>query len=277
MPVSGLVCRVIAFQESHKESVVRDYRHYVKAMEHALDWSAQIITDLNYLKKRSWPPHRNFQYVYFPQIIKLLWRSHEDWLQGWYDESCILNRSALDGLIRIVFLSCYPNDVGAVLVYSRGKGKRSFNMTNFMRDDLGLDWEFIWGVDSSYTHGKTAEAIRSLVAAAEKANPKPVELQWKYDKEAITRPMNICLFEMWFLWRLLLKLFPQVLDGAKPQARNAINTVEEGLRQMIEGMPNRLCGCIADVVRVEGVIGVAEAGGDWLAAARLDASTDQMR
>ncbi len=263
------------FKWKHIQSARASWGHYICANEHALEWLSHCMHGINGLNKSSWPAHRQMQIAFLPGALKALYRGFDNWHEGFYDEAGVAMRSAFEALFKIVFLSCYPKDHLAVLVRKLPKGHRRFNLTEFMRNDLNIDWLFLWQLNSGMIHGNMHRALKHVVNAVDKKDHL-VSLGFAYDDEAITIPMNQSTFLSWCYLRLLKVLFPDLVERAKPEARETLRLIDSGIRQLMEGTPqNRFPGAIQDMLRMEATIAAAGRGEDWRAVAAAQAPTVQ--
>ena len=73
----------------------------------------------------------------------------------------ILNRTVFEAIMKIIFLSCHPEHHESVYTNKPPKENVRFNVTNLM-NDLSIDWKFIWGINSTITHGKSHAVLFNL-------------------------------------------------------------------------------------------------------------------
>ena len=226
-----------------------------------------LIQGLNYLPRHDWPKHRSTQYLFLPNICETLYCAKKTLFDGFYDESVILSRSAFDGLMRIVFISCYQTASEAVLVEKAPDGMIRFNMTNFLRDTLKLpEWVNIWQLQSVFTHGKRFRVLKYLADARKTGETPAVSLNLRYDEKGFGFALNQINFLCYYILRLTKVLFPY-LETA-PRLTDSIKerylTVQDAYSAVLDDMVPRLRQTKTDFDKIERIILAAESGQDWI-------------
>lgn len=236
--VSPLVGDLIRFKENHRKQFVRDYHSYIKIFEGALEVAAQTVEALNYAPKGDWPKHRSSQYPFFPNMLETLYRANDDFMDGFYDEANMLNRSVFDSIMRIIWASCHKEHHNTIWA-KKEKGTPDFNVTHFLEHELKVDWKFIWDYASMATHGKRHRVLFFLMELI-RGKVKPVSWNLKYDKYQVTHPMNVATEMLWLTLRLLITLFPDLSNEKifKREGMEKLKIAEAGLREMVAGIPS---------------------------------------
>lgn len=249
--------------ERHKIAVVRNFKGYVKYFEDYFDVLNTAISSLNYLPKENWPQYKGIQYLMFPEALKTLHRAFEDVVAGYYDEAVMLLRSVYETYIKMVFIACYPEDYEAI--FRDRKGKRNFNLTNFVKNNLHLDWEFIYRFMSYASHSKMHLILEKLVKLSKKEDKSPIRLEYKYDKDAISRPINLSTFLLYALFNTMLVTFKDDFDNSKIDRNYIIRMVkiDKALRGILESLPNKFSSIVKDIDRIDIILERAKQGKDW--------------
>lgn len=270
--------RLIEFKKVHKQLCLKDYRGYVKAFEGCFEITVQAVESLNYVPKSNWPNHRGVQYCFFPGMMETLFKAFDDCLDGFYDESAILHRVVFETIFKIIFVSCYPNDFESVYLKAKSQKRRKFNLTHFLEKDLKIDWLYMWDLGSRATHGKTHRVL-SLICDTYRGKKRPVSYNLCYDKEKISSPLNQSLLLSWCSIRLILILFPELLEIKKipDEFKEKLRTAEKALREILLHMPNKLKETVSDFDYIEKIITTAESGKDWKQVIKTFPSPPQMQ
>lgn len=254
------------FIEAHRNLTVPKFKGYVKDFEDCFEVLGALVRTLNYVKKEKWPQERAIQFILFPECLKTLHRGFEDTLDGYYDEAEMLHRSVFETILRIAFASCYPADWEAVL-YDRD-GQRSFKVTPFFRDDLKLDWVYLYSTMCRISHSKTHIHIPLIGKISRGEKHDEITLEYKFDEKYIWLPMNTSVFLLFGLLSLALALFLEDLEAAGAKAAD-IQRAKDGraiLRHHVLGNSNeKFQRLVKDIERIERVIAACKAGKDWKA------------
>jgi hypothetical protein len=168
----------------------------------------------------------------------------EDTVEGFCGETIVLTRSLYETFLRIVFISCFPKN-WASAVFKPEKDRVAFNATNFPRDQLRVDWEFIYKTHSVVSHN-VYDVMRRL------AQPQSfVSLELQCDEEAIGLAVNSLTFTLWALLHVCRILFFELAPDAVliPQAHERITATDEALEGMIALTPGAFGKTAEDVLR----------------------------
>jgi len=203
---------ILEYIKLHKTHVIRHYPGYIKYFEDYYDVLNSAMNCLNYLPKKSWPRFKSLQHILFPETLKTLHRAFEDCLDGYYDESVILLRSVYEMYIRMIFVVYYPEDWEAI--FFKQKGKRAFNLTNFVRDDLKFDWEHLYGLMSYIAHTKAQRNLNKIIEIAQGKFRGPIRLEYSFDENELSGPMNISTFLLFVLFHLMCITFQNDFENS---------------------------------------------------------------
>ena len=160
---------IYSYIHKHKELFLLKFGNHVKQFEDFFDELNLIIQFLNFVPKEQWGKSKGSQYLLYPETMKTLHRAFEDTIDGYYDEAMILNRSVYESFLRIVFASRHSQDYESI--FTSIKGKVAFNVTNFVKDDLKLDWGFLYRIMSAIHHSKKHKHLKRLTDPNEQAKP----------------------------------------------------------------------------------------------------------
>lgn len=250
--------------DDHRVWVETDFYNFVKNFQDFFEELNTIVGRLNFVKKDGWHKHNGSQYLFYPDALKTLHRAFEDTLDGYYDEAMMLIRSVYETFLRIVFISCYPQEWDAV--YMNRKSKMNFEVTGFVKDHLKLDWEFMYRLMSRVSHSKTHSYLKEVIKRAQAPSKDLVCLQYKPSPKMIWMPINGICFVQSCLYHVLLVLFEKDFPGDKMLAPrlDRILKIDRALLLIIKGNDQNKFGELANgIIKIGKIIKAAESGKDW--------------
>src|SRR3989304_1921540 len=252
-------------EEPHTRWVVTNFKGFVEYFEEAYSFFIEATHSINYLPKNGWPWKRNLQSIYFGAATYPLWKAFTLALDGFYDEASTIARTEYELLIKIVYCSCYPRDEDAFATYAKPeKGKREFNLTNFVKDELRVDWDFLYGIQSAASHGKLyiTKIIKDL---RETGKHSPIGLRFESDERYLSIPINQLTFLIWAYIKLLFVIFPDIHPDKDRSAklRERAEKFDDALGAIVKTMPNKVAQVGREFDKVIDVVKEAEAEKDW--------------
>jgi len=255
-----------SLKREHTEWMVANFRGFFEYFEPAFNLLTSLVKSLNYCPRGHWPEHRILQFVFMPGVLKSLYRAFDDLLEGFYHESLMLLRSVYETVLRIVFVSCYPQDRWATLTPPpfTPKGMRRFNATNFLPHDLNIDWSWLYRPLSMQVHSRQPEVLERIMAVSQ-GQLQLHALELSADEELAGLAMNSATFLLWLLIRLSRALFldAQILGGAPDDPLRRIRTADRVLRAVCEAHPKAFSRAVPEADLVLRVVQAAELGLDW--------------
>jgi hypothetical protein len=249
--------------KKHNFIVKENFKPYIKYFEDYFDVLNDIISSLNFVPKENWPQYKGLQFLMFPETLKTLHRAFEDTLDGYYEEAIMLLRSVYESYIRMIFVACYPKDYEAIFI--KRKHKRNLNITNFVKDELRFDWEFIYRFTSCIAHAKIYPIAERWIQLSKGKDKYPISLEYKYDKDGISRPMNLSTFLLYVLVNITLAIFKEDLSNSKIDQNDVarIEKIDKALRGIVESLPNKFSTTITDIDKINKIIEEVKKGEDW--------------
>ncbi len=251
---------ILKFTADHKANALKthgDFVLYFEDLFNELNLSLQL---LNGVSRNDWKTHKRLQNLLLPEAMKSLHRAFEDTISGYHDESVILNRSVYETFLRIVFLSCYPDDHYSII--EQKEGKTAFIVTNFVKENLRLDWEWLYKLMSIISHSKKHRLLKAVTTPME---GNGVYLDYSWDEDGMRIARNIIMFNLACLHHALVSIFCCDL----PQEHmERINKVDRVLLGIIAANPKEDYSRLHfDIQKVGSVVKSADAGEDWKAMA----------
>lgn len=262
-PPSREIAGIYKFQDEHIFWFTKKYSGYTKYFEEAFEFYIGIISSLNYVKKKDWKWSKNLPFIYLGNTTYPLFKAYTLCLEGFYEESITLTRVVFELLIKSIFCACYPDDCFATFNKSE-KGKKAFNLTNFLETDLKLDWKFLYSLSSGSSHGKLY-FTRIITQLKENTKHDLIGLQLKVDEKLASICINYSTFLLWSLIYFLKTYF----DELSPNAEKNILAIQESqkfidtLGHVVKNTPNSFKKIGIDFEKVIRILKVAKVKGDW--------------
>lgn len=254
---------IYKYINKHQSFVIREFKGYIKYFEDYFDVLNNTISNLNFIPKENWPQYKSLSYLMFPETLKTLHRAFEDTVAGYYEEAVILLRNVYETYIRMIFIICYPKDYEAI--FTNRKHKRNFNLTNFVKDDLHFDWEFLYRFMSYVSHSKMHLILMRLIKLSKKEDRNPIRLEYKYDRDAISRPMNLSTFLLYVLFNFMLETFRDDFNNSRIKEEDILkmSKIDKTLRGILESLPNKFSSIVKDIDKVGKIIHAVKQRKDW--------------
>ncbi len=203
------------FQINHQKYINQHYYPFICQFEMYFSMLVDVSYNLNYINKKHWPINRGFQYVMATHSLKQFYSAYELFLDGFYDDAISLQRSIYESFLRIVYVSCNPKTPHNAYTTKGEKGPK-FNATNFVKKELGLDWES-YSIMSAFAHSNKYRVMGEMVDNIMKGQKEPVALKYEVDKNMISVVLNYFLFLFVIFLGLFSEVFTVVIDDYKNQ------------------------------------------------------------
>ncbi|MBI2083735.1 MAG: hypothetical protein HYT76_09270 [Deltaproteobacteria bacterium] len=253
---------IYSFIQQHKRLFLEKFGNFVKQFEDLFNELNLIIQLLNYVPKDGWKQSKGAQYLLYPETMKTLHRAFEDTIDGYYDEAMILNRSVYETFLRVVFASCYPSDYESIFVPIAGK--RAFNVTNFVKDDLKLNWEFLYSIMSAIHHSKKTKHLRRMNDPSQQKNP--IILEYESSEDGMAMCVNITCFNLTCLFHAIASIFETDFPN-HPDLKlriDRIHKIDEALLGIIEANPKKdFSNLSSDIRKIGMIIKASGQNQDW--------------
>jgi hypothetical protein len=255
---------VYEFVRQHRGAAIQSVNGFVKNFEDFFEEMNMLVQLLNYPEKSDWTQRKGIQYILYPETMKTLHRAYEDAIDGYYDESLMLVRSVYEVFIKIVFLSCYPNEWEAVF-YDR-KGKRNFSLTGFVQDHLKLDWSWLYKLMSKIYHGKVHRHLPTITQGAQ-GKHKAVILQYAFNQDSLNMCVNLVSLMQNCLFHAAMNIFGNDLATTKKIENHQITRFQNAdtiLLGITEVNPKEGFSTLANDLRKIGkLLAAVENNHDW--------------
>jgi len=208
--------RITDNEAEHLRWFEGEYGRFVTQAEAEYAALATLIDGLNGVERSAWPAHRSIQYVLIAYNLKSFQSALDRIAKGYYEDGITLTRGLYETFVRCLFVSCYPDDGYSALVFIPPKGVRRFNLTSFLRDNLGFEWDAKYGVMSRFAHSNSHHVALALKRALDREGD-PESFGMKVAPDASMAEAAIPFFQFVLLAHIRF-VVERLLDGVAPGA-----------------------------------------------------------
>jgi hypothetical protein len=262
---SDVISRLLEEERAHAAQFMTDYGRYAAHFEAVYSAYVRLLDDVNFIDKAGWPTHRGVQYVLLSYNAKTFYSAFDRLLRGHYEDCITLTRGLYETFVRAVWASAYRDNAHNVLVSKLPPGEPAFNLTNFLRDHLHLEWETSYGVFSAFAHSNGFLTLQSLVRLAEPDHePERFDVHVTFDKRLAETAMPLLTFALLTHLRFTLELLvgdmPVPNEGRLETAREA----SAFFTRMVSELPSPYWRRVAsDLDAIFEMLAMADRGEDW--------------
>ncbi len=249
-PPSPVITGIYKYQEEHITWLTKNYWGFTKYFEESYDFFVNLVSSVNFINKDKWKWNLKLPYIYLGNSTYPLFKSFTLLSEGFYDESLALSRVSYELLIKSLFCILHPDD--AFATYQKPeKGKLVYNLTNFVKDDLKVDWEFLYRLSSASSHGKLY-FTKIISDSREKGKHQNIGLQLRLDEKSAQINMNYLTFLIWTHIYLFTVIFDDIVPTRKINSavKKEANDYIKILGNIVKGTPNSFSGVGIDFERI---------------------------
>jgi hypothetical protein len=231
--------------------MVSKYPMYIENFECAYELIIDLTKSVNYVDKANWPFRRTLQFLLLKNSLYPLYSSFDRLLKGFYDDSVILLRTTYEAFIRILYLSYFQEEVNTILADKLKKGQRKFNLTNFLRDDLKVDWGFIFSISSSFSHSYQYQTLEEAIDISQNDQTELICFKLEFNEDKASIPMNFQVFLLWGMIKFSKLLFYVCQQhGFNEKYQKKISATEEAIGLFIKTIKNKWSITYNDIERI---------------------------
>ena len=173
--------RLIFEEADHVAAFNQDLGRFTVQFEAVNSAYLWLLDDLNFVPKNHWPAHRNVQYVLLAYNATSFHSAFDRLLRGHYEDSITLTRGLYETFVRAMWISTHSEHPYNALIRDVPAGQPRFNLTNFLRDHLHLDWSSSYSTLSAFAHSNGYLALDALTRAAQQGGePERFEARITY-------------------------------------------------------------------------------------------------
>lgn len=203
---SQVVLDINRYEQGHLRKVLKEYGRFVAQFELFYDLIVEITRRVNYIEKSNWPKHRSVQFMLIVYNLKNIYSSFDRLVKGFYEDSIVLDRPAYEAFIKVIYITCYPDDPCSVVSGRKSSSGRKFNLTNFVKDELKLDWRD-YRLFSIISHAKAYSVLTEAIKISRKGQKEPIALEFKFDEELFELGVNDIIFLLLVYLKIIVRLF----------------------------------------------------------------------
>jgi hypothetical protein len=257
---SKIVLGVKSYEESHTKLIIEKFSRYIGCFEHGFDLLVNLVLVVNYLDKKLWRlPHKTIQILLLKNSLYPLYSAFDRLLKGFYTDSTILLRVTYESFIRMLYISYYPDNPYISVIHKSQKGQRKFNLTDFLKNTLKVDWNFIYDISSSFSHSYKYQTLTEAIDIHQYGQKGLICFKLEYDEEKASLSMNFSMFLIWCLVKFSRLLFINPKDEKlEPNFYAKLITTENALGAMIMSATNKWAITLDDVERIANKIKAKE-------------------
>ncbi len=179
---------VLRAQRGILAHVMAHYGRTVVLFELCFCLFAEIVAGLNPADKSRWPKHRSIQLLLFLHNLPTLESAEDRLVKGCYEDAFVLLRVPYEAFLRMVFISLFPADAWSAL--HAVPGRRAFNATNLLAQDLRLPWSD-HALLSVFTHAHRGTVLSHAIDIAARGRRDPLALEYRFDEGQFSIGANL--------------------------------------------------------------------------------------
>lgn len=264
---SQLVLDIKDLEVEHFKRFNSEYGRWVAQFEVQYSALVSALDAINYVGRSAWPAHRSVQYALLAYNVKSLFSASDRICRGYYEDGITLTRGAYEAFIRVLFVSCYPDDAYSTLIARPPPGVPRFNLANFLKDHIGVEWDTKYSVFSPFAHSNSLRTIQALKRAIElEGEPELFGFQIAFDEKLAEASLPLLNFVLLTHLRFVLERL--VADSAAVD-RALVETLSESiglLTYQLESHHSEYWRVVAaDLDVLFAMLEVADERGDWKA------------
>jgi len=220
---------ILKFEQDHYMAMTKwlgkeSYGRFKSQFRLFFQLANEIVLGLNYIDKKSWPPHRTIQFLFIVNNLRSLHNATFNLLRGHWEDSMTIMRTNLEAMMRIIWISCYPDRLDAGVIKQKD-GEREFDYTGFVKRDLELDWDD-YKMMSMKAHGNQISVVQDTAELNKGTYKYPIMVRFKRDKVWF----EVCLNYVIFIEVLYLEFLTEVLvteTNAKHLSENLLRDAKK--------------------------------------------------
>lgn len=204
------------FEVAHSRSFENDTNYpYTQQFDLYLSTLIEQMHAVNFLARPDWPEQRIVQFTLMAVNLKTFYSAYDRMIKGAYEDAFMLMRPLYEAAIRVVWMSCNPDETYAAVSRNPDpKGKR-FNFTSFVVDQLKLDWKKEYSLLSKFSHANSFAAVEALVRNANSSTAAPVTFMLQQDEKLCSSAMNLLVYLFYCYFEIVRKVFSVELKDEK--------------------------------------------------------------
>lgn len=193
-----------------------DYGRFKDQFGVFFDVLNEVLLGVNYIPHDKWPDYRGLQFILITHNIKFINSAFEQLNCGLWEDTFVLARPAYEAFIRTLYISFHPHNKEASVIYQKDRKKR-FNLTNFIKDELKLEWND-YAFYSITAHSNSWKVIKEYISVTQNGLKEPIAIRLKYEKMEIEIAINYLIFLGVVYLKMAKQLFADSNNGSLPKS-----------------------------------------------------------
>lgn len=230
---SKVVLDIHDWENKHSQKTIQDYQRFIAQFELYYETAVELCHVINYIDKKNWPAYRSVQFLLIVHNLKSLYSSFDKLVKGFYEDSIILARPPYEGFIKCIYITCNPSDPYSVITNSKDASGKKFNLTNFLKEELKLDW-IKYQVFSALVHANQYSVLKDTVEIQQAGQKDAISLKFIFDKTKLETGINDVSYILLVFLKMICEFFATSANDIHAEAllergRELIMLREEGL------------------------------------------------
>ena len=182
------IAEIFDYIYEHKKAFLSKFnKWFIKYFEISFDSIVEAMDQINSENKDKRPEHRWIQWLIIRNNLPTLFSVFNLLTAGFYVDSITLIRSLFESVIKIIYISHYPEDKDSALLYNM-KWTKKFNMTNFTKDVLKIDWHY--RLLSAKAHSNWFKTMKDLIDISQNGQKKRINIELWRDEAELSLTLN---------------------------------------------------------------------------------------
>ncbi|MBN2519803.1 MAG: hypothetical protein JXB17_04800 [Bacteroidales bacterium] len=238
---SEIIKNIIEFENDHFIKFHSQYKDFILHFEHSFDLLVQLIYFYNFRKNDLKFSYRSYQFMILKNSLGSIYSSFERLIKGFYVDSLHCLRIPFESLLRIFYITYFPQDAESVFSNKMPKGKRSFNVTNFITQNLKTKWDTLYNLLSMFSHSNNFQTLTEINDLLKNAQKEPLQFRLKYDSKFSTIPINFSYFILLGFLRTFYEFFVIEIESSyKKEILDNLNNSIIAIKTIMDASPSSL-------------------------------------
>lgn len=203
---SQVVLDIKRYEKDHLRKVSKEFGRFVNRFEFYYGLMAKITKGVNYIEKLNWPKHRSVQFMLIVYNLNSIYSSFDRLVKGFYEDSIVLFRPAYEAFIKVIYITCYPDDPCSIVTGLKSSSVKQFNLTNFVKHELKLDWSD-YHLLSIISHAKGYSVLTEVVKISREGQKEPITSELKFDEKMFELGTSYIDFLLLVYLKIIVCLF----------------------------------------------------------------------
>lgn len=200
-----VVEQIMDYENRHAYLITKKYGRFICQFDVSYSFLVDLNSLINYIDKSKWPKHRSIQWLLLNYNLKPIYSSFSRLIRGFYEDSLISIRPSYEALIKAIWISCYPTTPYSALIDQKD-GSTKFNLTNFVKDQLKLDWSD-YKILCAMAHSHWLSVLNHVKESLSPDKKQIVNMELKFNKELFTLGINYINFIIYTYLRIYTEIF----------------------------------------------------------------------